>query len=119
MKIYGGMEIQLHLCDFCTIWRRVVSFTLLPLHPSGKSTRYPLIRNWVDHRVSPNVVRRNEYYTVGNQTRGQVAHCYTFILPNILKTIFNIKKERSNDTLIPTMTIILKCVAVIETNIAN
>jgi urease accessory protein UreH len=43
MKVYWGVEVQLHSSlDLGSRWRWVVSFTPPPLYPQGKSSWYPL-----------------------------------------------------------------------------
>jgi hypothetical protein len=38
MKTYGGAKVKIHaLLDLGTRWRWVVSFTLRPLYPRGKT----------------------------------------------------------------------------------
>jgi hypothetical protein len=44
MQVYWRVEVRLHsFFDLGTGWRRVVSFTPLPLYPQGKSIWYPLL----------------------------------------------------------------------------
>jgi hypothetical protein len=54
MKTYWGSGgIALRILDFRTRWRWVVSFTLGPLYPKGKSPLYPLDRRLGGHQSRP------------------------------------------------------------------
>jgi hypothetical protein len=44
MKMYGGVEVQLHHSYLSTGWRRSQLHALTALHPWGKSPWYPLDR---------------------------------------------------------------------------
>jgi hypothetical protein len=58
MNTYGGVEVE--LCKFLTLARRVVSFTLRPLYPGAVSPAYPFIK------ISGGFQSRHEGY-VGRQ----------------------------------------------------
>jgi hypothetical protein len=42
MQMCGGVEVQLHIHNFCTRCRRVVRFTPWSLYPQRKGPQYPL-----------------------------------------------------------------------------
>jgi len=44
MEAYSGVEVDPCILDLGTRWRWVVSFTIWPLYPQGRSPWYPLDR---------------------------------------------------------------------------
>jgi hypothetical protein len=76
------------ILDFDTRWRSVVSFTIRPLYPQGKSPWYPLIGGWVDPRAGLDAVVRikipSPYRDSNPPIIQSVAQRYTAELPRLL-----------------------------------
>jgi hypothetical protein len=91
IEAYWGVKLQLHaLFDLDTRYRWLVSFTLRPLHPQGKSPWIHWIGGWVGPRDGlDNVVKRNSQPLPELEPPiiQAVAQRYTTELSRLLKTI--------------------------------
>jgi hypothetical protein len=61
MKTYGGVDVEIHVFLYLgTSWRCMVSITLLPLYPRGRSRSTHSIRGWVDPRTGLDNVEKKK-----------------------------------------------------------
>jgi hypothetical protein len=73
MQTGGTVPLILY---FSTKWRHVVSFTLQPIYPSGKSNRYPLNRRQGGPRTGLNSLGKTKYLHVLG-----IKLCYSDVRP--------------------------------------